>query len=69
MNQLLQIETPSCRPFCFGKIGNVIYSTRQVKLPAKIGQTKFYIDVEVVQVDIPLLSKASLKKAGTVLDM
>lgn len=41
-----------------------------MKLPAKIGLTKCHIETEVVPVDVPLLlSKMSLKKAGTVLDM
>lgn len=41
-----------------------------MKLPAKIGKTKCHIETEVVKVDIPLLlSKSSLKRAGTVLDM
>ncbi|XP_039900576.1 uncharacterized protein LOC120741662 [Simochromis diagramma] len=69
VNKLLQSETPSSRPFRFGD-GIVVYSSRKVKLPAKIGQTKCDIESEVVPVDIPLLlSKTSLKKAGTVLDM
>ncbi len=47
-----------------------MHSTRNVKLPAKIGLTKCLIETEVVKVDIPLLlSKMSLKKAGTILDM
>lgn len=42
----------------------------KVKLPAKIGQTKCRVEAEVVKVDIPpLLSKTSLKKAVTILDM
>lgn len=50
--------------------GTVVYSRIKVKLPAKIGQTKCDIESEVVPVDIPLLlSKTSLEKAGTVLDM
>lgn len=62
-------ENPSCRPFRFGD-GNLVYSTKKVKLPTKIGQTKCQTETEVVKVDIPLLlSKSSLKKAGTVLDM
>lgn len=69
VSHLVQTVTTSCRPFRFGD-GNVVHSNRKVKLPAKIGETKCYIETEVVQADIPLLlSKASLKKAGTVLDM
>lgn len=69
VNKMLQTEIPSCRPFQFGD-GNVVYSNRKVKIPANIGQTKCCVETEVVQVDIPLLlSKTSLKRAGTVLDM
>lgn len=68
-DKMLQTESPSCRPFRFGD-GQVVHSYRKVKLPAKIGQTKCHIETEVVPADIPLLlSKMSLKKAGTVLDM
>ena len=68
-NKMMKTETPSARPFRFGD-GNLVYSARKVKLPAKIGHTKCHIETEVVNVDIPLLlSKSSLKKAGTVLDM
>lgn len=67
--KLLKTENPSCRPFRFGD-GNLVYSTRKMKLPAKIGQTRCNIETEVVKVDIPLLlSKSSLKKAGAILDM
>ncbi|KAI7800935.1 hypothetical protein IRJ41_015697 [Triplophysa rosa] len=69
LKQLMQTETPSCRPFRLGD-GNLVYATRNVKLPAKIGLTKCQIETEVVKADIPLLlSKTSLKKAGTILDM
>ena len=47
-----------------------MYSTKKLKIPAKIGQTNCHIETEVVPANIPLLlSKASMKKAGTVLDM
>lgn len=69
VNQLMQTETPSCRPFHF-RDGNLVYSTRNMKLPVKIGLTKCKIESEVVKDDIPLqLSKTSLKKEGTILDM
>lgn len=59
----------SKKPFRFGD-GNIVYSFRKVSLPANIGDTNCNIDVEVVKADIPLLlSKTSLKKAGTVLDL
>ncbi|XP_061906336.1 uncharacterized protein LOC133659674 [Entelurus aequoreus] len=68
-DKMMRTENTSSRPFRFGD-GNLVYSTRKVKLPAKIGQTKCHIETEVVNADIPLLlSKSSLKKAGTVLDM
>jgi len=53
-HKLLKTESPSCRPFRFGD-GQVVYSNRKVKLPAKIGQTKCHIESEIVSVDIPLL--------------
>jgi len=66
-DQMLRTEVPSCRPFRFGD-GNVVYSNRKLRLPAKIGQTKCHVETEVVKVDIPLLlSKTSLKRAS--LDM
>lgn len=47
-----------------------MYSTKSLKIPATIGQTKCHIETEVVPADVPLLlSKASMKRAGTVLDM
>lgn len=62
-------RTDSARAFKFGD-GKVVHSTKQVKIPAMIGQTKCYIETEVVPVDIPLLlSKTSLKRAGAVLDL
>lgn len=59
----------SRRAFKFGD-GQVVHSTKRVKVPAKIGQTKCHIETEVVPVDIPLLlSKTSLKRAKAVLDI
>lgn len=49
-SKLMKTENPSCRQFCFGD-ENLAYSTRKVKLPAKVGQ----IETEVIKVDIPLL--------------
>ncbi|XP_034069112.1 uncharacterized protein LOC117544299 [Gymnodraco acuticeps] len=69
VNQIVKSETPSSRPFRFGD-GNIVHSSRILKLPAKIGQTKCRMETEVVKADIPLLrSKTSLKRAGTILDM
>ena len=62
-------EQHSNRPFKFGD-GKVVHSTRKLKIPAKIGQTKCNIETEVVPPQRPvLLSKSSMKKAGTVLNM
>ena len=59
----------SNRPFRFGD-GQVVKSFKQVVLPAKIGSTKCSIKTEVVKANIPLLlSKESLKRADTVLDL
>lgn len=67
--RLKETETQSHRPFKFGD-GKVVYSVKRVKIPAKIGNTKCNIETEVVPANVPLLlSKTSLKRAGTVLDM
>ena len=59
----------SHKPFKFGD-GRIVYSSKRVRLPAKIGNNKCNIDAEVVNADIPLLlSKSSLKKADAVLDL
>lgn len=69
MSDLMKTETVSCRPFKFGD-GKVIYSSKSLKIPAKLGETKCYIETEVVPANVPLLlSKTSMKRAGTVLDM
>lgn len=69
VKRMKETETHSHRPFKFGD-GKVVYSVKRVKIPAKIGNTKCNIETEVVPVNIPLLlSKTSLKRAGTVLDM
>jgi hypothetical protein len=63
------ITHSSCRGFKFGD-GKVVTATKRVSIPAKIGSTRCRIDVEVVDVDIPLLlSKDSLKKARASLDI
>jgi len=60
---------PSERNFRFGD-GKQVKSYQNVVIPAKIGNTECRIDTEVVDVDLPLLlSKTSLKKAKTVLDL
>ncbi|CAC5382062.1 unnamed protein product [Mytilus coruscus] len=56
-------------PFKFGD-GQTVYSYQSVKLPATIGSLNCYIETEVVDCEIPLLlSKDSLKRAQTVLDL
>ena len=48
----------------------MVKSFKQAVLPAKIGSTKCSIKAEVVKANIPLLlSKESLKRADTVLDL
>ena len=47
-----------------------MYSFKLVKIPAKLGMVNCYIEAEVVDCEIPLLlSKGSLKRAQTVLDL
>jgi hypothetical protein len=59
----------SRKPFKFGD-GNIVYSYSKATLPVTIAETKCNIETEVVKEDIPLLlSKTSLKKAGTKLDL
>ena len=56
-------------PFKFGD-GETKYSYQLVKFPAKIGGIKCFIEAEVVDCEIPLLlSKESLKRAQTVIDL
>ena len=60
---------PSQKVFRFGD-GKTVYSTKIATIPAKIGDTRCSIQTEVVPAEIPLLlSKESLQKAGTVLDL
>ncbi|VDI64595.1 Hypothetical predicted protein [Mytilus galloprovincialis] len=59
----------SSREFKFGD-GKVVKSYMRTTIPAQIGSSNCKIETEIVKADIPLLlSKASLKKAGTVLDL
>ena len=54
--------------FRFGK-GSPVMSLGTIKLPAKIGSREVTIETDIVDVEIPLLlSKESLKLAGTILD-
>ena len=64
------VKTSDChRLFRFGD-GEDVYSFKHASIPAKIGTTYCKIETEVVKSEIPLLlSKSSLKKAGTVLDL
>lgn len=48
----------------------MVNSISKLKIPARTGLTKCRVETEVVPANIPLLlSKTSLKRAGTVLDM
>lgn len=69
-DELLKMkDVKSARPFKFGD-GRIVHSTKKVKIPAVIAQTKCHIETEVVPADIPLLlSKTSLKRAGAVIDI
>ena len=59
----------SSRAFKFGD-GKVVNSFMRATIPAQIGSTNCKIETEIVKADIPLLlSKSSLKKAGTILDL
>lgn len=63
------VECESSQEFRFGD-GVSVKSFENVIFPAMIGETKCKISTEVVNCDIPLLlSKDSLKKASTVLDL
>ena len=56
-------------PFRFGD-GRKVYSFISARIPIMIANTNCQVQVEIVKENIPLLlSKDSLKKAGTVLDM
>ena len=69
-DQKLQVKRkPSDHIFRFGD-GQQVQSEQQVTIPAIIGGTKCTIETDVVESKLPLLlSKNSLKKAQTVLDM
>ena len=63
------ISNSSKRRFRFGD-GRTVQSTQLIKIPAKIGDVECSIETEVVPTNIPLLlSKTSLQRAGTVLDL
>ena len=56
-------------PFKFGDGQTILFEKRAI-IPAKIRDTECKIDVEIVNAKIPLfLSKSSLKKANTVIDL
>ena len=63
------ICSESKTPFKFGD-GKTVYSNQLVKFPARIGSKDCSIEAEVVDCELPLLlSKDSLKRAKTVLDL
>ena len=56
-------------PFKFGD-GKTVFSKSKATFPAKIGRVDCFIESEIVDCEIPLLlSKPSLKRAQTVLDL
>ena len=56
-------------PFKFGD-NRKLYPTMKAIIPAQIAQTNCSIEVEIINADIPLLlSKSSLQKADSVLDL
>ena len=56
-------------PFKSGDGRNILSEKRAI-LPAKIGGTEYIINVEILNAKTPLLlSKSSLKKANTVIDL
>ena len=60
---------PSKVPFKFGDSWK-LYSEMKATIPAQIAQTNCQIEGEIIDADIPLLlSKSSLQKAHTVLDL
>ena len=65
-----KIKTSTSRKtFKFGN-GKRVKSYMKATIPAQIGDTRCTIETEVVNVELPLLlSKESLKRANTVLDM
>ena len=59
---------PSKQLFKFGE-GQSVKSEGKVKLPAMIGSKRITVDTEIIQANIPmLLSKESMKKAGTIIN-
>ena len=68
-NQLKLMVTETCTtPFRFGD-GLEVMSKEKTKIPGCIGNSQILIEANIVDKDLPLLlSKASLKKAGAVLD-
>ena len=62
-------STSSSKLFKFGD-GETVRSMKLVNIPCKIGNVNCTIDTEVVPTDIPmLLSKSSLQRAGTILNL
>ena len=56
-------------PFKFGD-NRKLYPAMKATIPAQIAQTNCSIEVEIIDADIPLLlSKSSLQKADSVLDL
>lgn len=68
VKMMKETETQSHKPFKFGD-GKVVNSIKKVKTPVKIDNIKRNIKPEVLPTNPLPLSKTSMEKAGTVLDM
>ena len=69
-NSLNNVKIISSKvPFKFGD-NRKLYSAMKATIPAQIAQTNCSTEVEIIDADIPLLlSKSSLQKADSVLDL
>ena len=64
----MMVSEPCLTPFRFGD-GLEVISTEKTIIPGRIGKTDVRIEANIVEKELPLLlSKASLKRAGAVLD-
>ena len=67
--ELRMMTSEKCQtPFRFGD-GEEVKSYEKIKIPGCIGKSRILIEANIVDKDLPLLlSKASMKKAGAMLD-
>ena len=64
----LVTEEPCNMPFRFGN-GEILVSTTEINIPARVGGNYVMFKVNIVQAELPLLlGKPTLQKAGAVLD-